>query len=167
MKTLIAIDPGKKGAIAVWSAMNRDDNVTPMPATLRDIIDYLKIFDDPIVYLEDVGVRPNQGSVSNKTFMKHQGNLEAVIMTLDYKLVYVKPQVWQRHLGLLSKKTASGVKETPGQHKMRIVAFSQQRYPHVEWNNEHGRSTKEYQLCIADALAILEYAKEKEKGESK
>lgn len=158
MKTLIAIDPGQSGGIA-YDILHDDMEDKPwhevgvqsMPSTIMDIIDTLRIMHnntgENVVYLEDVHTMPGQGVASSGRFMRHQGCLETAALCLGYKLVYVRPQVWQKHFTLLKKDKS----ETGTSHKNRIKAFAQQRYPNV-------RIT----LATADALAILEYAKEKE-----
>ena len=153
MKTIIAIDPGMNGGIAIQEA--GVSQAYKMPDTITDIRDgflnALEFQDDVTVYLEDVHTMKGQGIVSSGKFMRHQGCLETAAICLGYKLIYVRPQVWQKALGLLTKKGDSKT-----QHKNKIKAFAQQRYPHIKVT-----------LATADALAILEYAKEKEKGESK
>ena len=175
MKTIIAIDPGQEGAIAYQITHDErfgkpetwnETGVIEMPATITDLKDDLAIMkcqEYSVAYLEDVNVMPGQGSVSSGKFMRHVGHLEAMLIALNYKVVYVKPQVWQKHFSLLTKKTASGVKESKDQHKMRIVEFSQERFPDIKWTNTTDKDTKKRKKAIADALAILEYAKEKEK----
>lgn len=157
MKTIIAIDPGQSGGIAQEINYDMNDsmihtlNVNPMPQTVKDI--YRNLWLDPpsnhgvTVYIEDVHSMPGQGVASSFKFGRGFGNLEALVIALRYKLIYVRPQVWQKALGLLSKKG-----ESKTQHKNRIKAFAQQRYPDIKVT-----------LATADALAILEYAKEKEK----
>ena len=168
MRTLVAIDPGQNGGIAMIY-VDKDYSVNNnaiegihwkqyvsainMPDTVKDIIDILtnaKRFNIPgdyIIYLEEVHSMPGQGVASSFKFGRGFGNLEAIAICLGYRLIYVRPQVWQKALGLLTKKD-----ETKTEHKNRIKAFAQQRYPDVKVT-----------LATADALAILEYAKEKEK----
>ena len=161
MRTLIAIDPGMNGGLAVriehdiFHGVHVEELAHKMPDTIKDIIDCLRIphnnTGENIIYLEDVHTMKGQGIVSSGKFMRHQGCLETAAICLGYKLIYVRPQVWQKALGLLTKKGDSKT-----QHKNKIKAFAQQRYPNIKVT-----------LATADALAILEYAKEKEKGESK
>ena len=149
MKTLIAIDPGQSGGIAIQEA--GVSQAHKMPDTITDIRDgllnVLEFQDDVVVYLEDVHSMPGQGVASSFKFGRGFGNLEAIAICLGYKLIYVRPQVWQKALGLLTKKGDSKT-----QHKNKIKAFAQQRYPHIKVT-----------LATADALAILEYAKLQEK----
>ena len=165
MRTLVAIDPGQNGGIA-YNIRHCDgrieEGVIVMPATTKEIIEHLEIMkchDENIIYLEDVGVMPSQGIVSAKTFMEHQGGLKAIALCLRYKLIMVKPMVWQKHFGLLSHKDANGKKESKISHKKRIIAWVQPRYPQIAWIDKY----ENYKEAVADALAILEYAKEKEK----
>lgn len=161
MRTLIAIDPGQSGGIAIidyhkvlnemkdhYIVQESLTTVHNMPSTIKDL-HYLfsEIIGDKVVYIEDVHSLPNQGIASTFKFGRGFGNLEAMAISHNCRLIYVRPQVWQKHLGLLSKKG-----ESKTQHKNRMKAFAQQRYPHIKVT-----------LATADALCILEYAKEKEK----
>lgn len=157
MRTIIAIDPGMNGGIAkdinydMGESIVRTFSIVSMPVTIKDIITEVYIQPpsncDVTVYLEDVHTMPGQGIASSGKFMRGVGNLEAIAMCLGYKLIYVRPQVWQKHFSLLTKKG-----ESKTAHKNRIKAFAQQRYPNIKVT-----------LATADALAILEYAKDKEK----
>ena len=165
MKTIIAIDPGMNGGIALldiarallpsrdkYYDVDGDVIVMKMPDTITDLHNFFSgIVGNKIVYLEDVHTMPGQGIASSGKFMRGVGNLESTAVCHNCKLIYVRPQVWQKALGLLTKKGDSKT-----QHKNKIKAFAQQRYPNIKVT-----------LATADALAILEYAKEKEKGESK
>jgi len=153
MKTIIAIDPGQSGGIVYTVVGMLATVVEKMPSTISDIKDaiYMQYSieekEEVVVYLEDVHSMPGQGVSSSFKFGRGFGNLEAIAICLGYRLIYVRPQVWQKALGLLTKKG-----ESKTQHKNRMKAFAQQRYPHVKVT-----------LATADALCILEYAKMMEK----
>jgi len=169
MRTLIGIDPGQSGGIAYL--ITHDDGMVEhgafkMPATPTDIIEHLEIMKNSsnnVLYLEKQHSMPMykkelkddsetklQGGKSNWTFAEGYGILIGIAMTLRYKIIYVMPTVWQRHFNLLTNKI---IKESKTVHKNRIKAFAQQRYPNIKVT-----------LATADALAILEYAKDKEKS---
>ena len=157
MKTLIAIDPGMNGGIVStrWEA-----SALPMPKTLHDIDEEFSSHSErdieirkeggeatTTVYLENVHSMPGQGVASSFKFGRGFGQLEGLCAAYGFRVIYVSPQKWQKGLGLLTNKG-----ESKTQHKNKIKAFAQQRYPHIKVT-----------LATADALAILEYAKLQEK----
>lgn len=171
-KTILAIDPGKNGGVAYKIRLGEVCSVgcESMPKTEMDIADLIATrknlqnkygyTEDVVVYLEHQHSRPayiknkdgsvgsiKQGSKSSWTFSEGYGILKGCILTNKYRLIYVTPSVWQKHFNLLKKPG-----ETDTDHKNRIKQFSQLRYP-----------SQKITLANADAMAILEYAIEKEK----
>lgn len=146
---MIAVDPGKNGAIVVDSATT-GTVAYPMPETCRDVVDFFKertwMLPDT-VYMEEVGGyvgRPQPGSAMFK-FGRGFGNLEASIMAAGFRLELVRPQKWQKELGL---GTSAGMDKHEWKNKLKATA--QRLYPEVSVT-----------LQNADALLILEYARRK------
>lgn len=146
MQVLIAIDPGKKGGIAVRDAKGRvyaDD----MPDTLADLwseINALNLLPNEIgsqetmcAYIEDVGyhVAGNNASAS-ATFARHVGHIEMALTAARISWQSVRPQKWMKSLGALPKEKAD--------RKRKIKELMQRRYPFVKVT-----------LQNADALAML------------
>ena len=135
---IIAIDPGKNGAIAVLA----EDQVTvlSMPKTEHETIELFRLIDEQskecsTVYIEKVHAMPNQGVTSMFTFGQGYGFLRGVIQALRFRLEEVSPQKWQKSLGLIKKS------------KDEIFQYIAQRYPKMKVYKKQ-----------ADALGILEYA---------
>lgn len=142
MRTLIAIDPGQSGAIAMRDSDGTISAVS-MPETLGDMWDHFFLIvtaSEKHVYIEDVGyhVMGNNASASCK-FARHVGHLEGLITARGFPWEAVRPQKWMKHFGTLPKDKKA--------RKNRIKELVQRRYPHIKVT-----------LANADALAILTWA---------
>lgn len=105
MNTIIGIDPGLAGGIAVLR-----DGIEPMafkmPPTERDVYDLLsglercgKVF----AYLEKVGPMPKQGLASTWKFAEGYGGLRMALISLGIPFETVAPGVWQKAMHCLSR----------------------------------------------------------------
>lgn len=104
MKTTIGIDPGTNGGIA-WIT---DGNpcVEKMPDTLRDLWELLCEIShesDCKAYVEQVSSFPEMGVVSAFSFGRGYGNLEMALTAAGIPFERVRPQVWQKALGCMTK----------------------------------------------------------------
>jgi hypothetical protein len=152
MKTIVAIDPGVLGGIAV-SGFGKVE-CSPMPETEGDVVDYIKSVKaaatmeggDLVCVLEQVGGFAGKAQPGSAMFRfgEHFGFLKGVIQTLEIRLVLVRPQVWQRGFGL---GTASACR-TKSEWKNKLKAEAQRLFPHLPVT-----------LKTADALLILDYAR--------
>ena len=107
--TTIGIDPGVNGGIA-WITDGKPC-VEKMPDTLQDLwelleniainaqLDNLKIH----AYLEQVSSSPQMGVKSAFTFGNGFGHLEMALTAAGIPFERVRPQVWQKALGCLTK----------------------------------------------------------------
>ena len=107
--TTIGIDPGKNGAIA-WITDGKTC-VEKMPDTLQDLwelivsislntgIGYRRIF----AYVEQVSSSPQMGVVSAFSFGRGYGNLEMALTAAGIPFERVRPQVWMKALGCMTK----------------------------------------------------------------
>ena len=145
MKTTIGIDPGKNGAIAILND-GVLEAVHGMPQTVADLTDLVRsiVAARPAgaqitAYVEQVHSSPQMGVVSAFTFGRGLGNLEAALAAFGVRLVWVRPQVWQKALGCLtggdknvSKRRAQelfpGLKITHGNADALLIA----RYGEVQ-----------------------------------
>jgi hypothetical protein len=151
MMTIIAIDPGKKGGIA---CKDQTDHVfvDTMPDTLRDLWDYFKAIrdahgqDEVLAVIEKTGthVKGNNASASC-TFARSCGHLEMALTASEISWFDVTPQKWMKHFGALPKDKT--------ERKRVIKERMQRRYPSISVT-----------LTNADALGILTWAIEKERG---
>lgn len=122
MKTTIGIDPGVNGGIA-WITDGKPC-VEKMPDTLQDLWELIvsismnsEVGGTKIhTYLEEVHVAPSfaksangkensirMGSKSAFTFGRGYGNLEMALTAAGIPFTRVRPQVWQKELGCLTK----------------------------------------------------------------
>jgi len=177
---LIAIDPGKTGAI-VKAFLNKDNvwediGIFKMPDTLKGIIELIENITEPFIvdsqipkicYIEKVGEhRQGNDASSSVTLSKHYGFLTGVLMTLRIKIAdEVDPRVWEREIAGPSKKYATKLKDITDikkrnreayarkkERKQRIKDKVQKLYPDLKITND-----------TADAVGILEYGIRKEK----
>lgn len=144
----IAIDPGVSGGIAY---VDTDGSVhaMPMPDTLHDVRDQLKILCGvacgtptvpSVVYVEELPKFAGKMSGSSMaTMFRNYGRLEGVLATYRARIVYLRPQAWQKALGL-------GHKADHGPRwKAHLKGRAQALFPGVNVT-----------LKTADALLILE-----------
>ena len=150
MKTIIAIDPGKSGGIAV-----RQFGITycqPMPDTEGDRLELLRDIKtasdvegcETVCVLEEVGGFAGKAQPGSAMFRfgENYGFLKGVVQTLGIKLELVRPQVWQKAFGL---GTASGC-ASKTEWKNKLKAEAQRRFPQLKVT-----------LSTADALLMLEW----------
>jgi Holliday junction resolvasome RuvABC endonuclease subunit len=114
MITTIGIDPGKNGGIA-WIADGKPC-VEKMPDTLQDIWDTIDsialasrieaggAYQNHIrAYIEQVSSSPQMGVKSAFTFGQGFGHLEMALTAAGIPFERVRPQVWQKSMGCLTK----------------------------------------------------------------
>lgn len=150
-KALLAIDPGKNGGLA--RLVDRSVVLCQkMPDTHGDLAELLRIITEtehyPIVYVEEVGGyigKPQPGSAMFK-FGFGAGVIHGILLTLGAEIHMVKPQQWQKALGL---GTSKGMNKTAWKNKLKSRA--QELYPAVGVT-----------LHTADALLILEFARQQQ-----
>ena len=107
--TTIGIDAGKNGGIA-W-IQDGKACVEKMPDTLQDLwelIEGIRYFDHPQnpnckAYLEQIHSSPQMGVVSAFTFGNGFGHLEMALTAAGIPFERVRPQVWQKAMGCMTK----------------------------------------------------------------
>jgi crossover junction endodeoxyribonuclease RuvC len=122
---LIAIDPGKSGAIAHLHDDGRFCCVESMPvvgkmvdaaglaSALRTLVDASRRYAVPSttrIILEQVGAMPGQGVTSMFSFGTSFGIVLGVVAALRLPLELVRPNIWKRDMGLGKDKEASRLK---------------------------------------------------------
>jgi hypothetical protein len=151
MNSIIAIDPGSLGGVAVW--VFGVAGCRPMPPTQGDqvaLLRGLKTSSDrsgveTVCIMEAVtgyAGTPQPGGAMFR-FGEHFGFIKGVVQTLGMRLELVRPQVWQKAFGLGTASACAS--KTIWKNKLKAEA--QRRFPHLEVT-----------LKTADALLILEYA---------
>lgn len=148
-KTIIGIDPGKKGAIAIWPIGARFPGVIKMPETERDLLDALADHAPAIVFLERVGGFIGKGGKgvgvgpAMFNFGMGYGTIIGIVTALKYQLELVLPQKWQKHFSFGTKGVMTDI-----QWKNKLKQKAQQIFPDVKVIND-----------TADALLIMEYGR--------
>jgi len=104
MSTIIGIDPGTNGGIA-WITDGKPC-VEKMPDTLQDLWELLRdiaVEGQCVAYLEQVHSSPQMGVVSSFTFGNGFGHLEMALTAAGISFERVRPQVWQKAMGCMTK----------------------------------------------------------------
>lgn len=162
MKNIIAIDPGASGGIA---RQDKDGIVTVMriPATYGAICSALRSMsdNDTVVYLEESIAFSNFSSIAKLIAQNHF--IQGVLMATGVSLQLVKPQKWQKDIGLGSKASVPKAKEVKDK-KARSAAKSR---IDREWKKKLLSHAERFfpaadpvDLYTCDALLILKYAQQ-------
>jgi hypothetical protein len=115
IKNIIGIDPGASGGIA-WISDGKPC-VEKMPETLQDLWELICDIRDGgeprqrldkavlghVAYIEQVSSSPQMGVVSSFSFGRGYGNLEMALTAAGIPFGRVRPQVWQKSLGCMTK----------------------------------------------------------------
>ncbi len=148
---IIAIDPGKKGAIVII----RDNEITPIEMPLlgkelneREIYHIIsKYSKDQECYgfIEKVHAMPGQGVTSMFNFGMGYGILRMTFTACNIPYQLVTPQAWKKYVlaGLPKDKSST-------------INYVARKYPNVDLTP--GRKRKPHD-GIADAICIGEYGK--------
>jgi hypothetical protein len=146
----IGIDAGKSGGIA-WIDETGKACVEKMPGTLKDLWELIEKdilhatgnlhFGNSTrnckAYLEQVSSSPQQGVVSAFTFGNGYGHLEMALTAAGIPFERVRPQVWQKAMGCLTKGDKNVSKRK-----------AQELFPHLKITH-----------ATADACLIAEYGR--------
>lgn len=109
-ETIIGVDPGANGGIA-WITSDGKACVEKMPDTLQDLWELVVSISLEAgtggmgirAYLEAVSSSPQMGVVSAFSFGRGYGNLEMALTAAGIPFERVRPQVWQKALGCMTK----------------------------------------------------------------
>ena len=153
-RRFIGIDPGKNGALAcIWEHTGRVQ-IWDFDGSYGSHWLPVSYLDDPYdksethVVVEDVCGRPGQSVVANTTFMKLAGYAELLGYILSTEYLKVKPQVWKKHFGLISK----GLTKT--QRKHLSIELAKELFPAVADQLTASKDGR------AEALLIARYMKD-------
>jgi hypothetical protein len=143
---VVAVDPGASGGIA-WRTPEGGVLCSKMPETEGDVLVFLKRFNpsEHTFFLEEVGgyIGKAQPGSAMFTFGRNTGFLIGAVMALGFRLEMVRPQLWQKRLGIGTSRTCAS--KTEWKNKLKAVA--QRKFP-----------TANVTLATSDALLILDYA---------
>ena len=145
-KKYLAIDPGASGGLA-WRTSEGTPKAQKMPETEGDILCLLRGFKhmETTVILEEVGgyVGKAQPGSAMFVFGRNTGFLIGAIMALGFRLEMVRPQTWQKNLGIGNSRSCASKSEW----KNKLKALAQRKFPELTIT-----------LATADAALILDYA---------
>jgi hypothetical protein len=104
--TIIGIDPGTNGGIA-WT-YGKSVAYEKIPETIKDLFE---LFTDIVMdrdgdcraYLEQVHSSPQMGVKSAFTFGNGFGHLEMGLTAAGISFSRIRPQVWQKDMGCMTK----------------------------------------------------------------
>lgn len=134
---IIGIDPGKNGGIVALREGTAPETFR-MPATVHDLAGiFSELADAEAAFIEQVHSSPQMGVKSAFTFGQGFGHLEMGIAAHGIRMERVRPQVWQKALGCLTKGDKNITK-----------ARAQELFPDLKVIH-----------AIADALLIAEYGR--------
>lgn len=170
-KLIIAVDPGKKGAI---SAMMPDGSIWLYPIPLIgkevDINGMSKIFKDVIsgedktqvrVIVEDVHSIFGVGAKANFQFGRVLGFIEGILSTLEIPFIKVSSKAWQdvAFQGIPVMKKPGKAEKGRGSNDTKAMALlaATRLYPSVKLTLT-ARATKPHDGAV-DALLMCHYAK--------
>ena len=121
---LLAIDPGKSGAIACFV---RGDLASMSRARAADLVGWLKPRDEDLpvrVVVEQVNGAPGQSGPASFNFGKSYGELLGVCIALGVEPVLIRPVDWKGGLGLRREYG-----ETNAKFKGRSLAMARELWP--------------------------------------
>jgi hypothetical protein len=148
MKLIVAVDPGASGGIA-WQK-GEELGSCPMPGAITDAVDLLRSLragsDLCEIWIEDVPKFVGKAIPSSSTavLFRNFGYIEGAATAFGYRVILVKPQDWQSHFRLGTKRDCASTTEW----KNKLKAESARRFP-TQWVT----------LKTADALLILDFAR--------
>lgn len=148
-QTIIGIDPGLSGGVAMLRSSAEYHEALKMPDTDKDLWQLLVSeagVNECVAFVEQVHAGPKMAS---SAAFKFGGNVAAIRMAClaaDIRLEYVTPQKWQKEFGLIVKGRGLGQDDTA--KKNRNKARAQELFPGLKITH-----------AIADALLIAEYGR--------
>jgi len=119
MLTVLGVDPGIHGALAVLRYPEKKREIIDIPSItvqksrkttkidvyrLIDSLGFLKEAEFRIAYIEDVHSMPKQGVASSFSFGEAKGIIIGVLAALGCAYRLVPPQTWKKHFKLSSDK---------------------------------------------------------------
>jgi hypothetical protein len=147
--TIIAIDPGKSGGIAVQ--FEAETRAHKMPETLKALADLVNLApDSPIVaYVEHVPPFVPSARAKNMFRLGESfGAVQGVLAASGVRTILVRPAKWQAHFALGKRSQCASDSEW----KNKLKAEAQRRFPKLNVT-----------LATADALLLLDYALSQER----
>lgn len=143
-RTLIGIDPGVNGAIAIQNVAGAIEILKLADATDRDVSHFLLFRTPGVAALERVASSPQQGVVSAFTFGASFGALRMALACHGLETHLVRPQKWRGAMQV--RKVRGGLGRNDAEKKRATRERAQQVYPDLRVTN-----------ATADALLLLAF----------
>ena len=153
-KTIVGIDPGLRGGVAIFDPGATIPNVLALPLTKERFVDCRAIVQviekvsrgTPVkVYIERVWAMPKQGGVER--FLKNAGMLLGMCQTSGYWFMEVLPKTWKYAI----------LPERGGHDKLSAIVYCHNKYPSVSLLPTY--RCKKPSDGIADAIVIADYGR--------
>lgn len=156
----MGVDPGKSGGVAVL--LPGFDWMIHQFTTDGDLVDFFREVTAVVqmngyhitATMEEVNAMPSgagkMGATSAFSFGRNFGFYHGLLLGMDIGYKTVRPQVWQKILGLHSRATSGGAKE----HKDYLAEEARRRFPSV-----FSGKTKGWTKAVCDAVLLAEYAR--------
>jgi crossover junction endodeoxyribonuclease RuvC len=159
LRTVIGIDPGKKGAIVLYSRDGAGQvEAHRMPTRdgeidlygIDKIINPALAVSDCYAFIEDVHAMPRQGVTSMFSFGFSTGALHGILSYCNIPIYKVTPQSWKR-----------AILKGHGTDKAAAIAYCKTHYPQISLIPTGCRVASD---GLADGLCIAEYGWKKLTG---
>lgn len=151
-QTIIGIDPGSSGAIAIYH--NGRIQAVKMPKDvyeMKQYFEYIKdTYDHIVVFIEKVQAYGKEDDLPGKKFAinKMLANYQQVLTVVKlagFRFIEVYPVSWQSTLGLKLPKSEG--EESKTERKNRYKIYAQNCFPELKVN-----------LNTCDALCLVQFA---------
>ena len=152
---LIAVDPGKNGALA-WVCNGAPPSVAKIAINPLDVVDQIHLLPDlpafkpgaVVCFFEEVSGYAGKAQPGSAMFRfgRQVGVVEGVLASMGVQVRKIGPQKWQKALSALSRPG-----EEKSAHKRRLRALALELYPFL---------SRQITLQTCDALLILHVGKE-------
>lgn len=146
--TIVAIDPGLSGAIAILHQGKVTAQPMPLAGKTLDLVELatiIKQVSPSLAIIEKVHAMPGQGVTSMFTFGMGYGAIQGIVAALGIRLELISPQAWK-------KVVLAGT----AKDKDAAIAYCRRAFPSVPLVLPRCRKPHD---GIADALCILEYGR--------
>ncbi|MGB1226096.1 MAG: hypothetical protein ACPHCN_18410 [Mycobacterium sp.] len=149
MTIIVAVDPGKSGAIACL-VDGRPVIVEDMPADGKEVcpVRVTSILHDmgpDAIALEQVGARPNDRSAQRSFNFGVSFGILRGICEPTWPTTRVRPTTWRRHHGLPSR-IESGLPEREWKDLSRLLALD--LYPHLDTRLARKKDVDRAEACL-------------------
>lgn len=149
-RTIIGIDPGKSGGLALLHGEEVIDTEKLDGMTEGDLAILIDKWNCEhyrcYAFMEKVNAGPKMASSAAFKFGRNVGMLHMAFVFAGVRLEFITPQKWQKELGLIVKGRGLGQDDTA--KKNRNKARAQELFPGIKITH-----------AIADALLIAEYGR--------